>query len=114
MKLNAQKSSYMIFSRSKIEFATRLHMNNIKLEQKNSMKLLGVQISEDLDWSENTKELCKKTYSRMAILSRLKYVGTTTEDLLDIYVLFIRSIAEYCSVVFNSSLTTLSSFKKQP
>ena len=105
MKLNAQKSSYMIFSRSRTEFATRLHMNKTSLEQKSSMKLLGVQISDDLDWSANTKEICKKSYARMAILSRLKYVGTTIEDLIDIYILFIRSIAEYCSVVFHSSLT---------
>ena len=41
----------------------------------------------------------------MSMLSKLKYVGTSTEDLVDIYVLFIRSCAEYCSVAFHSSLT---------
>jgi hypothetical protein len=39
------------------------------------------------------------------MLSKLKYAGTSTEDLIDIYVLFIRSCAEYCSVAFHSSLT---------
>ena len=39
------------------------------------------------------------------MLSKLKYVGVGTEDLLDIYVLFIRSCAEYCCVAFHSSLT---------
>ena len=39
------------------------------------------------------------------MLSKLKYIGTKTEDLLDVYHLYIRSVLEYCSVVFHSSLT---------
>ena len=39
------------------------------------------------------------------MLTKLKYVGVQIEDLLDIYILFIRSITEYCSVAFLSSLT---------
>ena len=35
----------------------------------------------------------------------------STEDLLDIYILYIRSIAEYCSTVFHSSLTVEQSEK---
>ena len=45
------------------------------------------------------------------MLTKLKYVGVQTEDLLDIYVLYIRSIAEYCSVAFHSSLTIEQSEK---
>ena len=52
-----------------------------------------------------TKEITKKCFSRLSLLTKLKYVGTSIEDLLDIYVLFIRSCAEYCCVAFNSSLT---------
>ena len=37
------------------------------------------------------------------MLTKMKYVVTNTEDLLDIYILFVRSVAEYCSVVFHSS-----------
>merc|ERR1712081_17088 len=39
------------------------------------------------------------------MLTKLKYVGTKTEDLIDIYILYIRSLVEYCSVAFHSSLT---------
>ena len=39
------------------------------------------------------------------MLTKLKYVGVCTEDLIDIYVLFIKSIVEYCAVVWHSSLT---------
>ena len=45
------------------------------------------------------------------MLTKLKYVGVRTEDLLDIYSLFIRSRAEYCAVAFHSSLTQEQSKK---
>ena len=58
-----------------------------------------------------TKEICVKAYSRMSMITKLKYVGVTTEDLIDIYILYIRSITEYCSVVFHSRLTNEDSDK---
>ena len=45
------------------------------------------------------------------MIPNLKYVGVSIEDLLDIYILFIRSVTEYCSVVFHSSLTQEQSDK---
>ena len=38
-------------------------------------------------------------------------MGVCVDDLLDIYKLFIRSITEYCSVLFHSSLTQQQSNK---
>ena len=43
----------------------------------------------------------------MQLLSKLKYVGVSIEDLIEIYCLYIRSLLEYSSVVFHSSLTDL-------
>ena len=54
--------------------------------------------------SARTK-ICVKAYSRMSMITKLKYVGVTIEDLIDIYILYIRSITEYCSVVYHSRLT---------
>ena len=42
---------------------------------------------------------------------KIEYVDVKIEDLLDIYVLHIRSVAEYCSVVFHSRLTEEYSMK---
>ena len=96
MKLKEQKCNYMIFSRSSTEFTTRLHINDHLLERVSSFKLLGVQISEDLSWDKNCQEICRKAYSRISLLTKLKYAGVSIEDLIEIYILFIRSIAEYC------------------
>ena len=105
MKMNENKSNYMIFSRSNTEFATRLTLNNKTLERVEEVKLVGVWITTFLDWTKNTKELCKKAYARLTLITKLKYVGTSREDLLDVYKLYIRSILEYCSVVWHSTLT---------
>ena len=106
MRLNPQKSSYMVFSRSREQFVTRLTINNDKIDQKNVSRILGCWVDEDAGkWNTNTKELCKSAYSRMSMLTKLKYVGVSTEDLIEIYTLFIRSRAEYVSVVWHSSLT---------
>ena len=105
MRLNEEKSNYMIFSRSQENFVTRLTLNNAKLEQLKVSKILGIWISEDLTWSRNTREICLKAFARMSLITKLKYVGVKTKDLIDIYKLFIRSLLEYCSVAFHSSLT---------
>ena len=71
----------------------------------NAFKMLGIWIQEDLGWEKNTKEICKKAYARVSVLSKLKYAGISIEDLIIIYTLFIRSLTEYCSVAFHSALT---------
>ena len=111
MKLNAAKSNFMIFTRTKEDFTTRLVVNDQNLERVSVTKLLGVWIQEDLSWSKNCQEICRKAFSRLSMLTKLKYVGISQEDLVDIYVLFIRSVAEYCSVSFHSSLTQEQSRK---
>ena len=109
--MNEKKCNYMVFTRTKTDFATRLTVNNRYLEKVEVAKILGIWISEDLTWSRNCKEICKKAYSRLSMITKLKYAGVSFEDLINIYVLFVRSIAEYCSVAFHSSMTIEDSNK---
>ena len=111
MKINEEKCYYMTFSRSNSNCVTRLNMNDTNLDKRKSTKLLGIWISDDLSWSRNCKEITIKAFSRLSMLTKLKYVGVSVEDLLDIYKLHIRSITEYCSVVFHSRLTKEESDK---
>ena len=115
MQLNPLKSKYMIinFCRS-YQFKTRLFMNNQLLEQVHETGLLGLLIQDDLSWKSNTKNLVKRAYSRMIILRKLIEFDVKTEDMITIYILFIRSIVEQSSVVWSSALTTneLSSLER--
>ena len=111
MKLNVEKCNYMIFSRSKTQFQTRLTINEQNLEKISVTKILGLWISEDLSWAKNCQEICQKAYSRISMITKLKYVGVGVQDLIEIYILFIRSVAEYCAVAFHSLLTMEQSHK---
>ena len=102
MMLNSAKSNYMIFTRRYGSLCTRLNLYSNILEKVSATKLLGVWISEDLNWKLNTSELCKKAYSRIC---KLKYVGMSTEDLLKTYISFICCLPEYSCVVWHSTLT---------
>ena len=83
----------------------QLNVNSIILDRVPVTKLLGVWLDEDLSFTRNCKEICIKAYSRMSMLTKLKYVGVSMEDLIDIYIMYIRSVTEYCSVTFHSSLS---------
>ena len=56
MKLNAEKTNYMIFNFStKNQFNTRLKLEDKVLEQVHSKKLLGLIITDDLTWKAITE-----------------------------------------------------------
>ena len=95
----------MVFSRSDTEFATRLSLNGRTIDRIEETKLVGVWLTTWLDWDKNCREICKSAYARMTMLTKLKYVGVPTDDLLNIYILYVRSLLEYCSVVWHSTLT---------
>jgi hypothetical protein len=105
MMINEEKSNFMIFSRAETDFATRLQLNGNPIERLNAAKICRVWLTEDLSWNLNTEELCKKAYKRLSMLTKLRYVGVGIEDLIDVYSPFIRSVLEYCSVVWHSWLT---------
>ena len=105
MMHNSAKSNYMIFNMRYGSLCTRLNLESNIFEKVSATKRLGVWISEDLDWELNTLELCKKAYSRISLLCKLKYVGLSTQDLLKTYISFIRCLLEYACVVWHSTLT---------
>ena len=62
-------------------------------------------MEENGGWNKNTEELCRNAYSRVSLLTKLKYARRCQYRRLIIYKLFIRSRLEYCGVAFHSSLT---------
>lgn len=107
MKLNCRKSNYMIFNFSKsYQFNTRLEMENNLLSQVKEVCLLGVKISDDLKWHKNTSSLINRCYQRMAILRNLNSFHVPVVEMINIYCLYIRSVAEQSAVVWSSSITS--------
>ena len=87
------------------QFMTRLRVENEPIEVIDSTKLLGTIIFKDLTWDLNTASLIKKANARMQLLRKVASFSTPTEDLKEVYILFIRSILEHSATVWHSSLT---------
>jgi hypothetical protein len=106
MKLNTDKTKYMLFNFStKYQFNTRLTLEGEKIDQTQQTKLPGLVMRDDLSWKSNTRELSKRAYSRMLILKKLYQFDVPVEELINIYILYIRSVVEQSAVVWHSSIT---------
>ena len=106
MKINKKKTKLMVFNTArKRDFIHRFDVEGIQIEVVEKQKLLGVQITNDLKWNENTDYISKRDYNKLWILRRLKNNGANTEELKNIYCKHIRSILEYAAVVWHAGLT---------
>ena len=105
MSLNKQKSKFMLFNfTKKHQFSTRLVLDDTPLEEISECKLLGVTIDNNLSFKKNTQYLIKKAYKRMIILEKLYEFNLPVEEMVNIYILFIRAVVEQSCVVWHSSL----------
>ena len=92
------------------DFATRFTLDGCYIERQKVSKILGVWVGEDpSNWKINTKEIVKRTYASLSMLTKLKYAGLSRTKLLHIYSLHIRSSMEYYSVVWHDNLTQAQS-----
>ena len=106
MKLNSEKSKFMVVNfTEKYQFNTRLLLDKTLLSQVRETRLLGVVLTDDLTWKSNTDFIVKQAYKRMILLHRLFKFKMPTEDMIEIYTLYIRSILESSAVVWHSSIT---------
>ena len=77
MKLNTEKSNYMVFNKEREHFATRLTLDQVTLERKDKIIHLGVWLDQTLKWDTNISEICKKAYPRIKMLSKLRFFNLT-------------------------------------
>ena len=106
MILNQKKTKVMVFNfTDNHQFSSRLTLNNENIDIVKYAKLLGVIISDNLKWDDNTDYLVKRANSRLELLRKVASFGTSREEKKNIYILYIRSILEQSCVVWNNSLT---------
>ena len=109
MVINNNKSKVMIFNQHrKYACMPQLTLSGEGgefLEVVESVKLLGVQLRSDLRWCDNTDYICKRGYSRLWILRRLKGLGANLVELVDVYEKQIRSVMELAVPVWQPAIT---------
>ena len=57
-------------------------------------KLVGVIITEDLKWGENTSYICKKAREKMWMLRRMLKLKLNMHQMFDAYIKEVRSLLE--------------------
>ena len=113
MKINYKKTKVIPFNFSKkFSFLLQLGFPNCEpLEVIYETKLLGITITSDLNWSKHVQNICRRATKNLWVLIRFKALGGTNTQLNMVYQTRIRSILEFGSPVFHSSLTKDQSAK---
>ena len=62
-------------------------------------------VNDNLSWDSNTSFLVRRANARMRLLHKLVDFGVPLDDLVTIYILYVRSILEQSCQVWHSSLT---------
>ena len=87
MNINEGKTKIMMFNMSnKLQFPPEIGFTAQKnLEYVSQAKILGIIITDDLKWSENTDFITKKAMSRLWTLRRMKNLGISKDIIYDVY-----------------------------
>ena len=88
-----------------------LRLNDKLIESVDTIKLLGVYLTNDLKWTVNTKNICKKVNQRLYLIRKLKQFGLQKEELITAWRSIVRPVAEYAVPLWHSSLTENDSNK---
>ena len=95
-----------MFSTSRTKaFPPEITLDGKYLEVKQKMRILGVIVSSDLRWEENTDHLCKKAYKNMWVLRRMKSLKMDIFTIMDYYMKEVRVHLELAVPVWHSGLT---------
>ena len=87
------------------QFVTRLQLKRKSIELVDKIKILGVTVTNKLDWSDDTAILVKKVNQRMQSLRAVWGFGSSIQEMVHFWVLFCLSVLEQSCVVWGSSLT---------
>ena len=60
LSLNASKTEFIVFSKTKRTANTQMVVDNVVIEEKEAIKYLGVHIDRLLSFQEETKHIIKK------------------------------------------------------
>ena len=71
-----------------------LQQNSNQLDVVQEMRLLGVIVRSDMSSTSNTDHMVLKAYKKLWVMRRLQKMGTSGDELTDIYVKQVRSVLE--------------------
>ena len=111
MKINAGKTKALLISELKSSAPAAHFFDNQgnKVVAGDSMKILGVHFSSEPGMAAQVADIRRKFTARIWALRHLGRMGMSKPDLLRVYKSTILPMHDYCSTVYNSSLTLTQS-----
>ena len=111
MRINQGKTKVALFNTARIyDFMPRLCIEgNTHLEVVEEFRLLGVIFQSNLRWQANTDFMCKKAYARLWMIRRLKGLGASSGEMVDVFNKQIRCVLEMAVAVWQPGLTKAQS-----
>jgi len=101
MKVNPEKFQYIVFGKNiKADDVHVINVNNVTIEPKPVVKLLGINIDCTLSFSNHISEICAKTGRKMNVLSRLSHILNCQTKML-LFNAFIISQFNFCPVAWH-------------
>ncbi|XP_071956838.1 uncharacterized protein [Antedon mediterranea] len=112
MIINIEKTNFMNISFAKSQpIVKSFTINNIKITNVECLKLLGVQITNDLKWNMHIHDVVNRASKRLHMLTCLKRFGMPCNHLRQMYISHIRPVTEYACPVWHSALTIAQSME---
>ena len=100
LKVNCDKYQAMVLGNPKGERNTDLDISGEKVEQSQSIKILGVTLDENLNFKDHLRSVCKKVAGMIGVLRRLKNLIPVNAKLL-LYKSAIMPHLTYCHLVWH-------------
>ena len=82
-----------------------------ELEVVTETKLFGLTFQSNLSWDMQVDNMVGKSSRRLYMLNRLKRFGLPGEDLVSVFVSYVRPVVEYATPVWHDCLTEEQSKK---
>ena len=112
MIINESKCHLMNFNFSKNNFPPQnLKFNGKPINVAKKIKLLGVMLTDDLKWAENTVNICSKVNKKLYQIRMMKQFGLQRAELVTAWRSMLRPVAEYAVPLWHSGLTESDSGK---
>ena len=106
MVLNEEKCQVMHFMTAKKPIVLPdIVMHGRSLPVITETRLLGVNISTDLNWQAHVDDMIKKASKALYMIYILKRYTTSRDQLVKTYTTYIRPLLEYCAPLFHAGLT---------
>ena len=95
----------MLFNTStKYDFEHNLHLEGQEILSVEEIDLLGIRLRSDLNWNRHTDSIVGKAFKRLWVLRRLKNLGASRKDLVEVFTIHVRPLLEFAVPVWHSNL----------